>query len=57
MTTVGFHHLIQSLGKAARMPFPLHPWTWCRAWSKERAGSPGIFGAMDDDGRRAGSRG
>src|SRR5262245_61907056 len=21
----GFHHLIQRLGKAARMPFPLHP--------------------------------
>jgi site-specific recombinase XerD len=25
MSTIGFHHLIQRLGKAARMPFPLHP--------------------------------
>ena len=25
MSTFGFHHLIQGLGKAARMPFPLHP--------------------------------
>jgi hypothetical protein len=25
MSTVGFHHLIQRLGKAAKMPFPLHP--------------------------------
>ena len=23
--TIGFHHLIQRLGKAARMPFQLHP--------------------------------
>ena len=23
--TIGFHHLIQSLGKAAKMPFSLHP--------------------------------
>ena len=25
MSTIGFHHLIQRLGKAARMPFSLHP--------------------------------
>jgi type 1 fimbriae regulatory protein FimE len=25
MSTIGFHHLIQRLGEAARMPFPLHP--------------------------------
>jgi Phage integrase family len=25
MSTIGFHHLVQRLGKAARMPFPLHP--------------------------------
>ena len=25
MSTIGFHHLIQRLGKAAKMPFPLHP--------------------------------
>ena len=25
MSTIGFHHLIQRLGKAARMPFQLHP--------------------------------
>jgi site-specific recombinase XerD len=25
MSTIGFHHLIQRLGKAARMPLPLHP--------------------------------
>jgi Phage integrase family len=25
MSTIGFHHLLQRLGKAARMPFPLHP--------------------------------
>ena len=25
MSTIGFHHLIQRLGKAARMPFRLHP--------------------------------
>jgi Phage integrase family len=25
MSTIGFHHLIQRLGKAAEMPFPLHP--------------------------------
>jgi type 1 fimbriae regulatory protein FimE len=25
MSTIGFHHLIQRLGKVARMPFPLHP--------------------------------
>jgi integrase len=25
MSTISFHHLIQRLGKAARMPFPLHP--------------------------------
>ena len=24
-STIGFHHLIQRLGKAAKMPFPLHP--------------------------------
>jgi site-specific recombinase XerD len=25
MSTIGFHHLIQRLGEAARMPFQLHP--------------------------------
>ena len=25
MTTMGFHHLIQRLGKAAEMPFAVHP--------------------------------
>jgi site-specific recombinase XerD len=25
MSTIGFHHLIQRLGKAARMPFQPHP--------------------------------
>jgi hypothetical protein len=25
MSTIGFHHLIQRLGKAAKMPFSLHP--------------------------------
>src|SRR6266576_4910547 len=25
MSTIGLHHLIQRLGKAAKMPFPLHP--------------------------------
>jgi site-specific recombinase XerD len=25
MSTIGFHHLIQRLGTAAKMPFPLHP--------------------------------
>jgi hypothetical protein len=25
MNTIGFHHLIQRLGKAAKMPFSLHP--------------------------------
>src|SRR5256885_13836456 len=25
MSTIGFHHLIQRLGEAARIPFPLHP--------------------------------
>jgi site-specific recombinase XerD len=25
MSTVGFHHLIQRLGEAAKMPFSLHP--------------------------------
>src|SRR5258707_13186238 len=25
MSTISFHHLIQRLGKAARMPFSLHP--------------------------------
>ena len=25
MSTIGFHHLIQRLGQAAKMPFPLHP--------------------------------
>ena len=25
MSTIGFHHLIQRLGKAGKMPFPLHP--------------------------------
>ena len=25
MSTIGFHHLIQRLGKAAKMPFPQHP--------------------------------
>ena len=25
MSTIGFHHLIQRLGKTAKMPFPLHP--------------------------------
>jgi type 1 fimbriae regulatory protein FimB/type 1 fimbriae regulatory protein FimE len=25
MSTIGFHHLIQNLGKAAKMPFSLHP--------------------------------
>ena len=25
MSTVSFHHLVQRLGKAAKMPFPLHP--------------------------------
>ena len=25
MTTVGFHHLVRRLGKAAEMPFPTHP--------------------------------
>jgi integrase len=25
MSTIGFHHLVQRLGEAARMPFPLHP--------------------------------
>jgi hypothetical protein len=25
MSTIGFHHLVQRLGKAAKMPFPLHP--------------------------------
>ena len=25
MSTIGFHHLIQRLGKAAKMAFPLHP--------------------------------
>jgi site-specific recombinase XerD len=25
MTTIGFHHLIQRLGKAAGLPFKVHP--------------------------------
>jgi site-specific recombinase XerD len=25
MSTIGFHHLIQRLGKTAKMPFPQHP--------------------------------
>jgi integrase len=25
MSTIGFHHLIRRLGKAAKMPFSLHP--------------------------------
>jgi integrase len=25
LTTIGFHHLIQRLGKAAKMPFAIHP--------------------------------
>ena len=25
MSTIGFRHLVQRLGKAAKMPFPLHP--------------------------------
>jgi site-specific recombinase XerD len=24
-TTLGFHHLVARLGKAAKMPFPIHP--------------------------------
>ena len=32
MTTIGFHKLIQRLGVAAAMPFPIHPHMLRHAW-------------------------
>ena len=54
MSTIGFHHLIQRLGKAARMPFSLHPHMLRHAWRDVRY-SPdfrGDYVKAEDTGRR-----
>src|SRR5262249_10190900 len=37
MSTIGFHHLIQRLGKAAQMPLSLHPPLLRHAWRPKLA--------------------